>query len=84
MCSIRHFLFKAGTVFFDKTEYLLKNKKLNINFHSLFYPMDYLSSLNEKERKAYEIAKLHLGPLFIMEQSNGYLNWTAKRALYDR
>ena len=39
----------------------------------------YLSSLNEKERQAYEIAKLHLGSLFNVENTNGYIMWEKKR-----
>ena len=36
---------------------------------------DYLKSLSEKERKAYEIAKSHLGSTFSLEKSNGYVSW---------
>ena len=35
----------------------------------------YLESLSEKEKKAYEIAKSHLGMSFQLEKSNGYLNY---------
>ncbi len=35
----------------------------------------YLDSLNEKEKKAYEIAKSHLGSSFCLEKSNGFLEW---------
>ena len=37
---------------------------------------DYLKSLSEKERKAYEIAKSHLGSTFSLEKSNGYVSWS--------
>ena len=39
----------------------------------------YLKSLTEKERMAYEIAKDHLGSSFELEKSNGFIVWTAKR-----
>jgi hypothetical protein len=35
----------------------------------------YIQSLNARERKAYEIAKSHLGMSFDLEKSNGYLEW---------
>jgi hypothetical protein len=35
----------------------------------------YLESLSEKERKAYEIAKDHLGMSFQLEKSSGYNKW---------
>jgi hypothetical protein len=35
----------------------------------------YLQTLNEKEYKAYLIAKSHLGTSFQLEKSNGYLEW---------
>ena len=35
----------------------------------------YLETLSEKEKKAYEIAKEHLGMSFQLEKSVGYLRW---------
>ena len=35
----------------------------------------YLKTLNEKEFKAYEIAKRCLGTSFDLEKSNGFLTW---------
>ena len=35
----------------------------------------YLKTLSEKEYKAYEIAKDHLGSSFELEKSVGYLKW---------
>jgi len=35
----------------------------------------YLESLSEKERKAYEIARSHLGMSFQIEKSNGFIKW---------
>jgi hypothetical protein len=37
--------------------------------------VQYLETLSEKERKAYEIAKEHLGMSFQLEKSVGYLRW---------
>jgi hypothetical protein len=38
---------------------------------------EYLKTLTEKELKAYEIAKDHLGSSFELEKSVGYLTWLA-------
>lgn len=35
----------------------------------------YLSSLNEQQLKAYNIAKRHLGTSFDVKRSNGYKDW---------
>jgi len=35
----------------------------------------YIDSLNEKEKKAYEIAKSHLGTTFHLMKSNGFIQW---------
>jgi hypothetical protein len=39
----------------------------------------YLISLPEKERKAYHVAKEHLGSLFTLEKTAGYLQWKNKQ-----
>lgn len=39
----------------------------------------YLSSLNDRELKAYHIAKDHLGMSFTMERSNGFRQWKKDR-----
>lgn len=39
---------------------------------------EYLKSLTEKEYKAYEIAKSHLGTSFDLKKSNGFLEWNKK------
>jgi hypothetical protein len=36
---------------------------------------DYLASLNDRELKAYHIAKDHLGMSFNLPLSNGYREW---------
>jgi hypothetical protein len=35
----------------------------------------YIESLSEKEKKAYEIAKHHLGMSFQLDKSVGFLKW---------
>jgi hypothetical protein len=42
---------------------------------SLSLTEEYLKTLTEKELKAYEIAKDHLGSSFELEKSVGYLKW---------
>lgn len=39
----------------------------------------YLNSLTEKERKAYEVAKNHLGSLWNVYKCNGFLQWQKKQ-----
>lgn len=36
---------------------------------------EYINSLNDKERKAFEIAKNHLGSSFHIIKSNGFIEW---------
>jgi len=40
---------------------------------------EYLETLTSRERKAYEIAKSHLGMSFNLKKSNGYLTWLATK-----
>ena len=35
----------------------------------------YLNSLNDRERKSYEIAKQHLGCSFQIYKSNAFIKW---------
>lgn len=42
---------------------------------------EYLETLSEKERKAYEIAKDHLGSSFDLVKSNGFLKWLKEMEL---
>ena len=39
---------------------------------------EYVMSLNELEKKAYLIAKEHLGSSFNISRSNGYPEWNKK------
>ena len=41
---------------------------------------EYLASLNDRELKAYYIAKDHLGMSFNMQLSNGFRDWQKDRA----
>jgi hypothetical protein len=38
----------------------------------------YIQSLSEKETKAYNIAKSHLGSSFSLEKSRGFIIWRQK------
>jgi hypothetical protein len=38
----------------------------------------YINSLSEKEKKALEIAKNHLGSLFTLCKTTGYIQWKKK------
>jgi len=39
----------------------------------------FFESLSEKEKQAYRIAESHLGSLFNVEKTAGYLQWKAKQ-----
>ena len=39
---------------------------------------EYIQSLSEKEKKAYEIAKQQLGMSFDLKKSNGFLQYCKK------
>ena len=38
----------------------------------------YIAQLDEMQRKAYEIAKSHLGTSFNIKRSNGFIEWLKK------
>jgi len=40
---------------------------------------EYVKSLTEQERKAYEIALDHLKGIFYLEETNGFLEWKKKK-----
>ena len=40
---------------------------------------EYLAQLSEKEKLAYEIAKLHLKSSFSLERSIGFIEWLKKK-----
>ena len=39
----------------------------------------YLAQLDDMQRKAYEIAKSHLGTSFNIKRSNGFIEWQKKQ-----
>ena len=39
----------------------------------------FYDSLNEKEKQAFHIAQNHLGSLFTVEKTNGFLKWKEKQ-----
>jgi hypothetical protein len=47
--------------------------ELNVELRELI--TRYIKTLSEKERKAYEIARSHLGMSFQIEKSNGFIKW---------
>jgi hypothetical protein len=44
---------------------------------------EYLASLNEKEKKAYEIAKDHLGMSYDLTKSIGFISYCKKHPVED-
>ena len=43
----------------------------------------YLETLSDKEKKAYHIAKSHLGSSFQLEKSNTFLQWKREHCQYN-
>lgn len=54
----------------NKDNKINKNKMIDL----------YIQSLNEKDLKAYLIAKSHLGSTFAVEKSVGFLKWKQSNA----
>ncbi len=48
-------------------------QRMDTNMEQLL--TQYIQSLNEKEQKAYLIAKSHLGTSFNLQKSNGFIQW---------
>jgi hypothetical protein len=57
-------LFQEDASLFDKYDSQLRD-----------HICEYLSQLNPIERKAYKIAKAHLGTSFNLVKSNGFCDW---------
>ena len=51
---------------------------MNLNNETENLVQQYIASLTEKELKAYEIAREHLGTSFQIEKSNGFIQWCKK------
>lgn len=45
---------------------------------------EYIDSLNTKEKKAYFIAKNHLGSSFDLIKSNGFIEWKKTKSSADQ
>lgn len=43
--------------------------------------VEYLDSLDVKEKQAYEIAKSHLGSTFHLMKSNGFIDWKKNKII---
>ena len=43
------------------------------------FEREYMNSLSEKEKKAYEVAKAQLGSLWDIYKCNGFLQWQKKQ-----
>jgi hypothetical protein len=57
-----------------------ENKSINDELENIeVLNAQYLETLNEKEKKAYSIAKSHLGSSFQLEKSNTFLQWKKER-----
>jgi hypothetical protein len=65
------------------------NKELNIELPDNFKDysienqqliLEYLSQLNEIQKKAYSIAKSHLGSSFHILKSNAYIEWIKQKS----
>ena len=56
----------------------MENKNWNNYRMETFLLEKYLKTLTPKEKKAYDIAKSHLGCSFDLSKSNGYLQWKKK------
>ena len=51
----------------------------NSDFAPLFSKVDqYIAQLDDKQRKAMELAKSHLGTSFNIKRSNGFIEWQRK------
>jgi len=55
------------------------NDKSNSKIQQLME--EYLETLTEKERQAYEIAKSFLGMSFQLEKSNAFLSWKKNKSI---
>jgi hypothetical protein len=59
-----------------KTPFLLKSYSIEKQ-REIF---EYLSEMDEHNRKAYDIAYIHLGTSFNIARSNGFKEWLAKKS----
>ena len=45
---------------------------------------EFIESLDEKELIAYNIAKNHLGTMFILDKCNAFIEWLAKNNILPK
>jgi hypothetical protein len=50
----------------------------NMDLETITLIKEYINQFNECEKKAYQIASLHLGTSFNILKSNGYKDWLKK------
>lgn len=62
-----------NTLFVAKSDQYKMNNDSEMNKNKIIDL--YIQSLNEKDLKAYLIAKSHLGSTFAVEKSVGFLKW---------
>ena len=61
----------------------VKSNILDVQCNNTDLLHKYIESLSEKELKAYQIAKSHLGSSFSLEKSKGFIDWKAKITTYE-
>lgn len=63
----------------NKGYYKISFIEMNTTMEPIITVEKYIESMTEKEKQAYQIAKEHLGSLFTIEKTNGYLQWIEKQ-----
>ena len=63
----------------NKGYYKISFIEMNTTMEPTIAVEKYIESMTEKEKQAYQIAKEHLGSLFTIEKTNGYLQWIEKQ-----
>jgi hypothetical protein len=63
----------------DNTTTTVTAKDLAPPFPKVDKEAQYLAQLDDIQRKAYEIAKSHLGTSFNIRRSNGFIEWLKKQ-----
>ena len=59
---------------------IVKKKKVKKEKTMEDFKKDYVNSMDEKEKVAYNIAKEHLGSSFNLEKSIGFQKWLKKNS----
>jgi hypothetical protein len=66
------------TVDFEKLEIPIPELVLKMPYDKQSEIYNYLKNMDDMEKKAYLIAKQHLGSSFNISKSNGYKEWKKK------